>query len=121
MIAHQLGKLIGQVITKQSFDAEAIPRHLKMNFRIVDTAGKTVASGRDLAIIRAQLGIKAKESFAILPPPEFTHDNLRSWDFGDLPDSIEIHRNGATFSGFPALVDQGKSVSLRVLIAGKPL
>jgi ATP-dependent helicase HrpA len=114
-VAHQLGKLIGEVIPKAAFDVEQLPSYLRMNFRIVDEAGKTVAMGRDLQAIRSKLGIKARESFAALPPAEFTRDRLTHWDFGDLPERIEIHRDGATFSGFPALVDRGSSVALRVL------
>jgi ATP-dependent helicase HrpA len=115
VIAHQLGKFIGEVIPTQAFDLDDLPHYLRMNFRIVDEAGKTVAMGRDLQAIRAKLGIKARDSFAALPPPEFTRDHLTNWDFGDLPERIEIHRGGATFSGFPALVDLGSSVALRVL------
>ncbi|HSV16624.1 MAG TPA: DUF3418 domain-containing protein, partial [Tepidisphaeraceae bacterium] len=115
VVAHQLGKFIDEVIPTQAFDLKDLPHYLRMNFRIVDEAGKTVAMGRDLQAIRARLGIKARESFAALPPPEFTRDHLTSWDFGDLPERIEIHRGGATFSGFPALVDLGNSVALRVL------
>ena len=115
VIAHELGKLIGEIIPKQAMDLEGLPPYLRMNFRITDQAGKVVAVGRDLLAIRAKLGIKARESFAALPPPEFTRDGLTRWDFGDLPERIEIHRDGATFSGFPALIDQEKSVALRVL------
>lgn len=114
-MAHHLGKLIGEVIPKSAFDLKQLSPYLQTNFRITDAAGKTVACGRDIVAIRAKLGIKARESFAALPPPEFTRDKLIRWDFGDLPERIEIHRNGATFSGFPALVDREDSVSLRVL------
>ncbi len=115
VVAHQLGKLIGEVIHPSTFDLSQIENFLKMTFRVVDENSKTVASGRDLNALRSELGIKARESFSALPPPHFTRDGLKKWDFGDLPDRVEIQRGGATFSGFPALVDQGTSVGLRVL------
>ena len=115
VVSHQLGKQLGEIIPKVAFDVPSLPKHLVMNFRVTDAAGKVVASGRDLQAIKAQLGIKARESFATLPPAEFTRDGLTRWDFADLPEQIEIHRAGATFAGFPALVDRGTSVSLRVL------
>jgi ATP-dependent helicase HrpA len=114
-IAHQLGKIIGETIPPAAFDAAELPPFLRMNFRIVDAAGKTVAIGRDLAQLRTQLGVKARESFAALPPTEHERDKLTRWDFGDLPERVEIKRAGATFSGYPALVDQGETVSLKVL------
>ena len=64
-VALQLGKLIGEVITPQTFDLTAIPSWLRMNFRILDAGGKTLAIGRDLAALRIQLGIQARK---VLPP-----------------------------------------------------
>jgi ATP-dependent helicase HrpA len=115
VIAHQLGKLIGEVIPLQSFDLTDIPQWLRMHFRIIDANGKTISMGRDLSALRAQLGIQARESFAALPPKEYTRNGLNHWDFGDLPERIEIHRGSAAFSGFPALIDNKQSVGIRVL------
>lgn len=115
IIAFQLGKVIGELIPPQTIDVQSIPSWLRMNFRILDSAGKSIAMGRDLPALRAQLGIAARESFAALPPSEFHLDNLTRWEFGDLPERIEIHRGSATFSGFPAVIDQRTAVGLRVL------
>ncbi len=114
-VALGLGKLIGELIPPSLFDVKALPAFLRVNFRVTDGTGKLVASGRDLAAIRTQLGVQARESFAALPPAEWTRDGIVKWDFGDVPERVEIRRGGTTFSGFPALVDQGKTVSLRVL------
>ena len=114
-VAFQLGRLIGETISPQAFDLLAIPQWLRMNFRVLDGAGKTLATGRDLVALRTQLGIAARESFASLPPSQYTQDGLKSWDFGDLPERIEIHRGSTAFSGFPAVIDQGAAVGLRLL------
>jgi ATP-dependent helicase HrpA len=115
IIAHQLGKVIGELIPPTAFDLKAIPSWLRMNFRILDAAGKSIAMGRDLVQLRAELGIAARESFAAQPPSEFHQDKLLSWDFGDLPERIEIRRGSVAYSGFPAVVDQKTAVGLRVL------
>jgi len=107
--------LIGETIPPQSFDLSAIPQWLRINFRVLDGSGKSLATGRDLIALRTQLGIQARESFASLPPSQYTQDGLKSWDFGDLPERIEIHRGSTAFSGFPAVIDQGAAVGLRVL------
>ena len=73
--------------------------------------------GRDLPAIRRRLGLAARASFAASPPPEFHRDGLTRWDFGDLPERVEIASDGMTFSGYPALVDAGSSVSLRIFDA----
>ncbi len=40
---------------------------------------------------------------------------LRSWDIGTLPRTVEVERGGAVVQGYPALVDEGDSVSVRTL------
>ncbi len=114
-IAHQLGKIVGEVIPPSAFDLAGLPPFLRMHFRVTDAAGKVVASGRDLGLLRAQLGVKARESFAALPPTEHTREKVTRWDFGDLPERVEIHRAGATYSGYPAIVDGEATVAIRVL------
>jgi ATP-dependent helicase HrpA len=37
---------------------------------------------------------------------------LRQWDFGDLPATLAFRRGGHTLTGYPALADDGDSVSL---------
>jgi len=38
----------------------------------------------------------------------------KTWDFGDLPAEITFSRNGTKLTGFPALVDDGESVAIRL-------
>ncbi|MEA1051959.1 DUF3418 domain-containing protein [Lamprobacter modestohalophilus] len=44
-------------------------------------------------------------------------DGLTRWDFGTLPESIDLDRAGIKLRGWPALVDQGDAVAIRVLDA----
>ncbi len=37
------------------------------------------------------------------------------WDFGELPEAVDLDRAGIKLRGYPTLVDQGDSVALRVL------
>ncbi len=37
-----------------------------------------------------------------------------AWEFGELPELMEIRKGGTTLVGFPALVDQGDAVTLEV-------
>ncbi len=37
-----------------------------------------------------------------------------AWDFGELPELMEIRKGGQTLIGFPALVDQGDAVTIEV-------
>ena len=44
-------------------------------------------------------------------------DAIRRWDFGALPESVDLDRAGIKLRGWPALVDQGDAVAIRVLDA----
>ena len=86
-----------------------------MNFRILDEAGKIVAEGRDLDEIRRELRIEVRRAFETLPPAAFHRDEVKRWDFGDLPDKIEVKRHGLSLAGFPALVEEGRKIAVRTL------
>lgn len=116
-LAYQLGRIIGEVVDHDAFAPQELPAYLLMNFEVLDDQGETVATGRDLDAIRKKLGVEARKTFQQQPPSEFHRDGITSWDFGDLPESIQVRRNAMTLVGYPALVDAGSSVSLRVFDA----
>jgi ATP-dependent helicase HrpA len=114
-IALYLGNRAGGKIPPRAFDPKALPPHLFMNFRILDEAGKIVAEGRDLDEIRRELRIEVQRTFEKLPPAPFHRDEVKRWDFGDLPEKIEVKRHGLSLAGFPALVEEGRKVAVRTL------
>ncbi len=92
----------------------ALPEHLAMNLRVVDESGKELAMGRGLAQLREALGAAASLTFATADP-SWERTGLTQWDFGELPESIVFQRQGRQLTGFPALIDEGQTVSLRLL------
>src|SRR5207248_703331 len=101
-------------IRAADFDPGTLPPYLQMNFRITSDSGDPVAAGRDLDQLRRQLGIQAKLSFASLPPTQWHRDDLTHWNFGDLPQRVEVNVNGIILNGYPALVDNTTSISMRL-------
>jgi ATP-dependent helicase HrpA len=96
------------------WEAMSMPEHLAVNVRVVDAAGKELGQGRDLVRLRAQLGEAAQMTFAATGPA-FERKGLKRWDFGDLPETLTVTRNGQRLTGYPALVDEGDSVSVKLL------
>ena len=89
--------------------------HLVCNVRVVDAAGKELAAGRDLAALRAQLG-EAAQALVRAGGPGARRRGLKSWDFGDLPETLTSDaQGGQRITGYPALVDDGDSVSIALL------
>ncbi|HET6248202.1 MAG TPA: DUF3418 domain-containing protein [Tepidisphaeraceae bacterium] len=110
-----LGKRAGVRIAADSFKLDALPPFLRMNFSVIDAAGKQIAAGRDLAQLRADLQVEVKNSFANSPRSEHDRDNITHWDFGDLPERVAVKRHGMTLWGYPSLLDRGNSASIRLL------
>jgi ATP-dependent helicase HrpA len=109
-------KQTGVAVPIDAWDGETPPNHLLMNFHITDDAGKELATGRDLAALRAQLGEVAQLTFG-QAEPGIERDNIKAWDFGDLPQEIHFTRSGHKLTGYPALVDDGEAASIRLFDA----
>ncbi|MGB9150680.1 MAG: ATP-dependent RNA helicase HrpA, partial [Burkholderiales bacterium] len=109
-------KQTGEAVAVDVWQGETPPVHLLMNFRITDDAGRELGMGRDLKLLRSQLGEVAQLTFG-KAEPGIERDNIKAWDFGDLPKEIHFSRQGQKLTGFPALVDQGDSVSIKLFDA----
>ncbi len=103
----------GAPVATDAWERVEVPQHLRMNYRVVDAAGRELAMGRDLAALRSQLGEAAQLTFA-QAEPGIERDGLRAWDFGDLPEQLAFSRGGRKLTGYPALADQGDSVAIRL-------
>ncbi|VCL37765.1 ATP-dependent helicase HrpA [Burkholderia pseudomallei] len=129
-----------QVATKTSdFKLETLPAHLFMNFKVIDEHGRQLAMGRNLAQLRAELGAQAQQHFQksgararrapLGAPPRAAepaaqagaaagatalYEHLTTWNFGKLPELLEIRRRGETLFGYPALVDRGTHCDVEV-------
>jgi ATP-dependent helicase HrpA len=90
------------------------PPHLQVNVRVVDAAGKELGAGRDLGALKSQFGEAAQLTFAA-SDPGIERSGLKAWDCGDLPASLSFMRDGRRLTGYPALVDEGETVAVRLL------
>jgi ATP-dependent helicase HrpA len=107
-LAAFLAQRTGQVIPRDAWRPEALPQHLRMNFRILDDKGGVLAEGRDLEALRRQLGIQASQAMArttSAASTPFERADVTRWDFGDLPQSVPLPAaaRGGRLSAFPAL------------------
>ncbi|MBI5329495.1 MAG: ATP-dependent RNA helicase HrpA [Betaproteobacteria bacterium] len=117
-LAAFLTKATGQTIPRDAWRPEALPPHLHMNFRVVDERGKTLAAGRDLAALRAQLGQAATAELA-RSTQSYERERITRWndlpnDGEDLPEQVEILAGQRTVAAFPALEDAPGNLRLRL-------
>ena len=101
-------------VTGASFVASVVPDHLRVHFVVSDDEGTVHAVGDDLDAIKTQLAGSARESIAAAAPIE-ERRGIVSWDVGDLPRVVESTDRTMDVKAYPALLDVGDSVALRVV------
>ena len=111
VLASYLRKVTGVEITPADFAGIELPAHLLMRLRVHDEKGKTIAEGRDLAVIQKDWAAAARAAFSQRADAELTREELSGFDIEDIPESI---RSAEGLVAWPALVDLGDSVALRV-------
>ncbi|MFA6229584.1 MAG: ATP-dependent RNA helicase HrpA [Rhodanobacter sp.] len=116
VLASFLKRATGVEVTAAEFAAVVLPVHFHMRYHLHDgdassRPGQTLASGRDLAALRGQWEGQARAAFSRKTDIELTREDVTSWDFAEIP--AQVHSD-AGLVAFPALVDLGETVALRV-------
>ena len=145
-----LRRLRGAVIPPGSWNWDAVPPHLRVSFKVVDSKGKVLEEGKDLPALQERLAPATRRAIAEslgatpattgpaaggkvkrngtgpdagtaaaggrgqVPGGLAEQTGLVEWSVGTLQQQVSSMVKGHTVTGFPALVDQGTSVSLRV-------
>src|SRR6188768_2326848 len=106
----------GVDLPESAFRVEAVPPYLRLTCRVVGEAGRTIAQSRDVASLIQQYGGHAREALQrSAPPAQWERSGITSWDFGDLPVFVVRRVVGTELRAYPALVDRGKSLDLKLL------
>ncbi|MER7725145.1 ATP-dependent RNA helicase HrpA [Streptomyces sp. NPDC096323] len=120
-LARELQRMVGVPVTADDFDLSRVPDHLKITFRVVDERRRKVAEDKDLEALRVQLRPKARQALSQAaaatagPTGEsIERSNLTDWTIGTLDRVFETRRAGQPVKAFPALVDQGETVAVRL-------
>ena len=132
----------GLEIKRTDFRPEALPLHSSMNFRLIDEHGRQLEVERNLARLRSEYGQTARDAFQAVAQEaaqtelgiepsaqtdakpnaankseqarQVEQGGYRSWEFGELPETLEIQKGNRTLFGYPALIDRGEHCDLEV-------
>ncbi|WP_130472480.1 DUF3418 domain-containing protein, partial [Candidatus Magnetaquicoccus inordinatus] len=119
-----LGSVLGLILLRQygltipgdAWRHEDLPEHLRINFKVIaENSDTLLAQGRDLRALQQEWGAVAKKQFSALPKSAFAQSGLTSWSFGNLPQQVVVAGERRNSFGFPAIHDDGQSVSLRLV------
>ncbi|GDY25778.1 ATP-dependent RNA helicase HrpA [Agarivorans sp. Toyoura001] len=115
VLTKQLLRMTGMKIPEDAWNMDSVADHLKVNFKVIDDKGKVVAQGRSYQALQNKLQDQVEQSIAEIAPSSFAEQaKVTEWSFGELPSMIEEQRQGYQITAFPALVDQGKTVALKL-------
>lgn len=121
-LARELQRMVGVPVTADDFDLSRVPDHLKITFRIVDERRRKLAEAKDLEALKVQLKPEARQALskaaaAATSGPagqSLERTGLTDWTIGTLSRVFETRRTGQPVKAYPALVDAGESVSVRL-------
>ncbi|MEU4198778.1 ATP-dependent RNA helicase HrpA [Streptomyces sp. NPDC039022] len=135
-LAAGLQRMVGVPVDPADFDPAKVPDHLKITFRVVDERRRKLAEAKDLEALRLKLKPKTRAALskafaqaaerpakgggdgaaagAGTPAGLEQRTGLTSWTLGTLPRTFETRRGGQPLKAYPALVDEGTSVAVRL-------
>ncbi|MBX3284123.1 MAG: ATP-dependent RNA helicase HrpA, partial [Actinobacteria bacterium] len=112
VVAEAVGARLGERVSAADVDLREVPSHLRVTFAIED-GDEVMAIGKDLEAVRDLVGGRVRAAIADAAP-DIERSGIERWDFGDLPTVVETTVHGHVVRGYPALLDDGDSVSIKV-------
>ncbi|MEY9812981.1 ATP-dependent RNA helicase HrpA [Streptomyces albogriseolus] len=121
-MARELKRMVGVPFEADDFDWSRVPDHLRVTFRIVDERRRTLAEDKDLEALKLTLRPKARKALSQAAAAtaqrqggeSLERTGLTDWTIGSLTQVFETRRAGQPVKAYPALVDDGDSVSVRL-------
>ena len=112
-LAAELTQMSGERVSRADFDLDRVPDHLRITFRAVDDEQRKLAESKDLEKLRVKLKPRLREAI-VTEAKGVERRGITSWDFGTLEQTLERKALGPDVKGYPALVDEGESVAIRI-------
>ncbi|MER6061976.1 ATP-dependent RNA helicase HrpA [Streptomyces sp. NPDC001792] len=121
-MARELKRMVGVPFEADDFDWSKVPDHLKITFRIVDERRRKLAEDKDLEALKLRLKPKARKALSQAAAATASREGgeslertgLTDWTIGTLTRVFETRRAGHPVKAYPALVDDGDTVSVRL-------
>ncbi|TFV91953.1 ATP-dependent RNA helicase HrpA [Blastococcus sp. CT_GayMR20] len=113
-LERELRRATAVTIPPDAWAPDQVPDYLRATFRVLDDQQRPLAVGKDLAALKAQVAPTARASLA-RAASDLERSRLTDWTIGDLPRTVEVQRGGHLVTAYPALVDEGETVGIRVV------
>jgi len=110
-----LKRMTGIEVSAKTWNNDALPKHLQMNYAVLDEHGTIIAQDMNLQLLQHRYGQQARDHLQQRSSEsDIRRSGITRWDFDLLPESIQSQQGRSVMQFFPALVDQQQSVSIEL-------
>ncbi|MGZ4622512.1 MAG: ATP-dependent RNA helicase HrpA [Blastococcus sp.] len=113
-LERELRRATAVTVPPDAWAPDQVPDHLRATFRVLDDQQRPLATGKDLAELRRRVAPQSRAGLA-RAAASVERTGLTDWAVGTLPRTVEIDRGGHRVTAYPALVDEGETVGVRVV------
>ncbi|UUY02701.1 ATP-dependent RNA helicase HrpA [Svornostia abyssi] len=112
-LSRELAAVRAVRVAPAAWDFAALPPHLRVTFRVEDRDGKVLDQDKDLRALRDRLTPKLRQELAAVTV-DVERTALTAWPDEDPAQTVELPGTGGAVQGYPALVDEGATIGVRV-------
>lgn len=114
VVARELTRMGGEVVSVDDFDKSLIPDYLFVNFSIEGVDGKEIAFGKDFMALSSRLQGKAREVLHQVVKSHKVSAPAQSWEYGTIKKEQVTRQGSLRITAYPALTDRGDGVTLEL-------
>lgn len=114
VLSDELHRLAGEKLPADVWANSEIDPFYLMNIKVLDDHNRLIAQGRDLADLRLKYRVNVQQSLQTAGD-QVERTAITRWDFGALEAESTLMRGKVRIRAYPALVDQGANVDLKLL------
>jgi len=87
-----------------SWTTDKLPPHLNIRYSVIDDQGSEIKNSRDIEALQKELTEQVRQTSLNAYRRQWEKDNITRWDFGRLPENIELTgKHGLTGYAYLAL------------------
>ena len=108
-LARLLTREGGAEVSPDAWREASLPPHLEFSVAVINETGDVVARGRDPGALRARFG----KGGPVAAGDADRAKRMTDWEAGDLPRTVQVRDAAGSRHLYPALRDEGETVTLR--------
>ncbi len=119
-LAEQLSVLSGTQIPMDAWQPEKLDAFYHANIVVLDERGKHLDQGRDLESLREKYKARVQETLEDVGS-DIEKEGIQRWDFGELPEFVELARGQVKVRAYPALQANTRTRAVDLKMTDNPI